>query len=129
LSSPAGIQAHAFIPSSQAARKDWPDTQIYISSVGSFPYADKDISRVLSLDLPTAKALYQNVAEDMDSFTIMPTLVKPKSSGEIKLRDKNPLSQPIIDPMYLKDPRDVKVLIEGIPSIWKVLFKMCRGCI
>ena len=44
--------------------------------------------------------------------TFLPILLHPKSRGVIKLRDSNPLSPPIIDPRYLEDEYDVKVLVE-----------------
>jgi hypothetical protein len=37
-----------------------------------------------------------------------------KSVGEIILKDKNPFTPPIIDPKYLHDPHDVKLLTEGL---------------
>jgi choline dehydrogenase-like flavoprotein len=53
---------------------------------------------------------------EMDGFGLLSTLVLPHSHGEIRLKDKNPFSPPLIDPKYLKDERDVKTLIEGIFS-------------
>lgn len=50
----------------------------------------------------------------MDAFGLIVTLVLPKSVGDIKLKDGNYLTPPLIDPKYLEDERDVKTLIEGI---------------
>jgi len=47
-------------------------------------------------------------------FTIGPTLVRPYSTGTIRLRSGNPLDAPAIVANYLADPRDMKVLVEGI---------------
>jgi len=113
LSSAGGLQAQAFIPSTYAKRKDWGDIQLYISSVGSFTFAEYDLARVLNYEPALAKSILQHVTGDLDSFTQLITLVKPKSTGYIQLKDKNPFSQPLINPKYLDHPQDVKVLIEG----------------
>ncbi|CAG9765096.1 unnamed protein product [Ceutorhynchus assimilis] len=55
------------------------------------------------------------------SLTILPVLLHPKSRGTVRLASKNPLDQPLIDPQYLSDPRDVAVLIEGIELIKKLI--------
>ena len=47
-----------------------------------------------------------------EGFVLLPTLLHPKSVGEIKLKSTNPLEPPAINPHYLEDHRDVKVLIQ-----------------
>lgn len=46
-------------------------------------------------------------------LSILPSLIYPKSRGEIRLRDANPLSAPIIDPRYLSERADLDLLVEG----------------
>lgn len=48
-----------------------------------------------------------------DSWSIIPTLLRPFSRGQIRLRSKNPFDHPIIDPNYFYDARDLKTLVEG----------------
>lgn len=48
------------------------------------------------------------------SIQIIPTVLRPKSRGVLKLRNKHPLSHPMIFANYLTHPDDVKTLIEGI---------------
>jgi choline dehydrogenase-like flavoprotein len=48
------------------------------------------------------------------SFTILPGLIYPKSRGEVRLRSRDPLEAPHIDPHYLEDDDDMKVLLAGI---------------
>ncbi len=50
---------------------------------------------------------------EQDGFTILPTLLKPKSRGFLKLRSKNPFEHPMIQPNFLSEEADKKVLIEG----------------
>ncbi len=47
-------------------------------------------------------------------FTIGPTLLKPKSLGYLKLNPLNIYQAPLIDPCYLTEPQDLKVLIAGV---------------
>lgn len=48
-----------------------------------------------------------------DGFTILPTLLRPKSRGFVQLRSRNPLDAPIIQPNFLKEEKDRMVLIES----------------
>jgi len=48
-----------------------------------------------------------------DGFTVLPTLIKPKSRGYLKLRSKNPFEHPIIQFNFLDKEEDKNVLIES----------------
>lgn len=52
-----------------------------------------------------------------ESISILPILLKPKSRGYVKLRSRNYMDPPIIDPNYLADKDDLKKLISGISII------------
>ncbi|MCB9657552.1 MAG: GMC family oxidoreductase N-terminal domain-containing protein [Polyangiales bacterium] len=52
--------------------------------------------------------------DDGYCFTIMPTLIYPKSRGEVKLRNSDPEGAPIFDPRYLEHPDDLKLLVRAI---------------
>ncbi|XP_019768132.2 glucose dehydrogenase [FAD, quinone] [Dendroctonus ponderosae] len=47
-------------------------------------------------------------------INIIPTVLHPKSRGELRLKDRNPRSHPLIFANYFTHPDDVKVLVEGI---------------
>ncbi len=47
-------------------------------------------------------------------FTMLPGLIRPKSRGEILLRSNDPSAAPIIDPHYLEEDDDMKVLVHGM---------------
>ncbi|MEM8998171.1 MAG: GMC oxidoreductase, partial [Acidobacteriota bacterium] len=47
-------------------------------------------------------------------FNFGPTLLKPKSRGQITLRSADPMAAPAITANYLDDPEDVRVLVEGV---------------
>ena len=56
-----------------------------------------------------------------DGVTFVPLLLRPKSSGTIKLRSADYRDHPIIEPEYLKHPDDVKTLVSALKII-KSLF-------
>jgi choline dehydrogenase len=47
------------------------------------------------------------------AITIQPTLIYPKSRGEVLLRSADPRAAPHIDPHYLEEPADVELLARG----------------
>ena len=62
-------------------------------------------------------AMYGHHAEQnisMPGFLIVPTLLTPKSVGELELKLDNPFLFPDIDPNYLDHPEDVEVLLRGV---------------
>ena len=51
-------------------------------------------------------------------FTMVLTLNDPKSKGNLRLKSTDPFDQPLIDPKYLSDRKDVDTLIRGL-RIWE----------
>jgi choline dehydrogenase len=48
------------------------------------------------------------------AFALLPTLLYPKSRGEIRLGSTDPARPPFIDPRYFSDEDDLRVLAEGV---------------
>ena len=51
---------------------------------------------------------------DGHGFSIGPTLLRPKSRGQVTLRSSDPLAAPAIQPNYLSEEGDLRILVEGI---------------
>ncbi len=49
-----------------------------------------------------------------DGGMVLPTLLRPKSRGFIKLRTNNPFDHPIIQPNYLQEPEDILTFVAGM---------------
>ena len=47
----------------------------------------------------------------------MPTLIYPKSRGTLRLASADPAAAPVIDPGYLTEPDDSRLLLDGIELI------------
>ena len=45
--------------------------------------------------------------------SILPSMIYPRSVGEIRLRSSDPTQSPAIDPHYLSDPADLETLVAG----------------
>ena len=56
-----------------------------------------------------------------DGYTILPTLLKPKSVGYVGLRSDSPLDAPVIQPNYLTHDDDRRVLTAGIRQALAVM--------
>jgi choline dehydrogenase-like flavoprotein len=52
-----------------------------------------------------------------EGLTIFPVLLHPRSRGTIRLKSADPEEAPLINPNYLSDEADVKILAEGIATM------------
>ena len=50
----------------------------------------------------------------VDGFTILPTLLRPKSRGFVSLRSNNPTDAPLVQPNFLKEKEDLDILVKGV---------------
>ncbi|WP_280382484.1 GMC family oxidoreductase [Nocardia wallacei] len=87
--------------------QDIPDMQIH-TLPWSYPVPNQDEDKLHLVD--------RNAA-----LTIFPTLIYPKSRGELRLASADPMASPLIDPGYLSDPADTEFLVEGIRTIREIM--------
>ncbi|WP_280264130.1 GMC family oxidoreductase [Nocardia wallacei] len=87
--------------------QDIPDMQIH-TLPWSYPVPNQDEDKLHLVD--------RNAA-----LTIFPTLIYPKSRGELRLASADPMASPLIDPGYLSDPADTEFLVEGIRMIREIM--------
>ncbi|CAM3988198.1 GMC family oxidoreductase [Tsukamurella strandjordii] len=87
--------------------KDIPDLQIHCLP-WNYPVPNQDADKL-------------HMVDPRPGLTILPTLIYPKSRGELRLNSADPLDAPLIDPAYLSDPQDTEVLMEGIGMVREVM--------
>ncbi len=69
------------------------------------------------LELIFAPVLYvdEGLAKPPEhGFTIGSVAVQPKSVGSVALRSPDPADPPVIEPRYLSNPDDLRVIVEGV---------------
>ncbi|XP_048269619.1 glucose dehydrogenase [FAD, quinone] isoform X2 [Bombus terrestris] len=109
-----GVEGVAFINTKYAnASDDFPDIQLHF-----VPFIQStiryDIYKSLhGLSTEFFDTVYGNLI-DNDMWIVLPTLLRPKSKGIIKLRSSNPFDHPLIYPNYFENTEDVATMIEGI---------------
>jgi choline dehydrogenase len=100
------FDAMGFVRSSQS-KDGVPDVQIHCLP-WSYPSPNQDRPVRPVVDLRPA-------------LTVLPTLIYPKSRGEVRLASSDPLAAPRIDPHYLEEPDDARLLLEGIKLVREIM--------
>ena len=109
-----GCEGLAFIKTKYANQTDdWPDIQYHF--VAGTPVSDggKQIRYNHGIRNEVWND-YFGTLEWVDTWQVIPVLLRPKSVGTIRLASTDPYAMPLIDPKYFSDIQDMKVLIEGI---------------
>jgi choline dehydrogenase len=94
-----------FVRSSHAG--EVPDLQVHVLP-WSYPFPNQD-------------APVRHKVDKRSALTIMPTLIYPKSRGTVRLASADPAAAPVIDPGYLTDPDDSRLLLDGMELIRAVM--------
>jgi choline dehydrogenase len=105
------FEAVGFVKTSFAG--DIPDLQIH-TLPWSYPVPNQDEDKLHLVDL-------------REGFTILPTLIYPKSRGEVRLASKDPLAAPLIDPGYLTDRADTEFLMESMGMVRDIAAHAAMG--
>jgi choline dehydrogenase-like flavoprotein len=95
-----------FVKSSRASG-DVPDMQLHCLP-WAYPSPNQDLPVRPVVDLRCA-------------LTVMPTLIYPKSRGEVRLASANPLAAPIIDPRFSEVAADRMHLLEGMKLVRDIM--------
>lgn len=53
-------------------------------------------------------------------YSLSPSVARPHSRGELRLRSASPQDLPLIDPRLLSDPRDVQTLMAGVRLVDRI---------
>lgn len=119
LTSLGGVEGLAFVNTKYAPKHGLhPDVQFHFapSSVNS---DGEQIRKITGIRDSLYNTMYKPLVK-AETWTILPLLLRPKSSGWIRLKSKNPFVYPIIEPNYFAYKEDVATLIEGIRIAFNV---------
>ncbi|CAG9861255.1 unnamed protein product [Phyllotreta striolata] len=113
MSSIGGIEGLAFVNTKYAPKSGlWPDIQFHFapSSINSDP---EQIRKISGLRDSVYNTVYKPL-KNSETWTILPLLLRPKSTGWVRLKSKDPNVYPDINPNYFTHKEDVRTLTEGI---------------
>lgn len=109
-----GVEGLAFVNTKYAnASEDFPDIEFHFISGSTNSDGGEQLRKVHGLMDTFYDAVYRPI-NNMDVWSILPMLLRPRSKGFIQLRSANPFDYPYIYPNYLMDDMDVKILVEGV---------------
>jgi choline dehydrogenase len=110
LSSPSGFEGVGFLRT-KYENNSWPDIQISFLSLTVATDGGAIYRRALNLG-DKLFSQYDKILQK-EGFTLLPTLLHPRSRGRISLRSRNPKAPPVIDANWYDHPLDVAALIEA----------------
>lgn len=119
MTSLGGVEGLAFVNTKYApAHGQWPDMQFHFapSSVNS---DGEQIRKITGIRDSLYNTMYKPLVK-AETWTILPLLLRPKSTGWVRLKSKSPFVYPIIEPNYFAHKEDVAVLVEGIRIAFNV---------
>ncbi|XP_015597081.1 glucose dehydrogenase [FAD, quinone] [Cephus cinctus] len=109
-----GVEGLAFVNSKYADKSgDYPDIQFHFAPSSINSDGGDQIRKILALRDSVYNTVYKPLV-DAETWTILPLLLRPKSTGWIRLRSRDPFTYPDINPNYFTHKEDVDVLVEGI---------------
>lgn len=63
----------------------------------------------------------RHTVDTRPALTVLPTLIYPKSRGELRLASTDPTAAPLIDPAYLSEADDARFLLDGMKRVRDVM--------
>ncbi|CAB0020141.1 unnamed protein product [Nesidiocoris tenuis] len=114
MTSLGGVEGLAFVNTKYADPSgEWPDIQFHFAPSSINSDGGEQIRRILNLKDAVYNTMYKPLVP-AETWTILPLLLRPMSTGRVTLRSKDPFTPPVIDPNYFTHRIDVLRLIEGI---------------
>ncbi|XP_071448676.1 glucose dehydrogenase [FAD, quinone]-like [Hetaerina americana] len=108
-----GVEGLGFITTKYANSSDYPDIQFHFAPASINSDGGLQVRKCLGLTDELYNAVYAPIS-NRDAFTIIPLLLRPHSTGTVRLRSRDPRVYPAIDANYFHDPRDIATLVEGV---------------
>ncbi|XP_014671609.1 PREDICTED: glucose dehydrogenase [FAD, quinone]-like isoform X2 [Priapulus caudatus] len=111
----SGLEAVGFFHTAGLEKKGVsPDMQLHMASFGLGSLDEDFTYNWLGFDRKFIRDAKFSTQVNRPLFSWVPTLLQPKSVGDIRLKTIDPLDYPLIDPRYYENEEDVKTMVEGI---------------
>lgn len=108
-----GVEGLAFVNTKFVNKTDdYPDIEFHFVSGSTNSDGGNQLMKAHGLKDSFYREVFEPI-NNMDTFSIFPMLLRPKSVGTIKLRSSNPFDYPYIYPNYFDNEMDIKTLVEG----------------
>lgn len=111
LATSAGIFGYAQLRMDSTSKQKVADVQLSFSAISKNLAEEKKEEPKSKIHSPVPQT---NDTVETSGFTITVELLHPHSRGTVKLDSNNPFILPLVDPSYLKDPKDVHTLVKAI---------------
>lgn len=109
-----GVEGLAFVNTRYADKSDdYPDIQFHFAPSSINSDGGDQIKKILGLRDRVYNTMYKPLTH-AETWSILPLLLRPRSSGWVRLKSKNPLVYPDINPNYFTHKEDMDVLVDGI---------------
>lgn len=109
-----GVEGLAFVNSRYNDKSEnWPDVQFHFTPSSISSDDGQQIRKILGLKDSVYNTMYKPL-HDAETYMILPLLLRPLSSGWIRLKSKDPKVHPDINPNYFTHKRDMDVLVDAI---------------
>ncbi|XP_001602133.1 glucose dehydrogenase [FAD, quinone] [Nasonia vitripennis] len=109
-----GVEGVAFVNTRYANPSgDFPDMQFHFAPSSISSDGGDQIRKILALRDSVYNTMYKPI-QNAEAWSILPLLLRPKSSGWIRLKSRNPMIYPEIVPNYFTHKEDIDVLVDGI---------------
>ncbi|KAG5900274.1 hypothetical protein JTB14_000801 [Gonioctena quinquepunctata] len=106
-----GVEGLAFV-NTNLGNRSWPDIQFHMAPASINSDAGARVRKVLGITDELYNTVFKPIA-NQDVYTLMPLLLRPRSRGWVRLRNKSPFAAPLINANYFDDIFDIKTLVEG----------------
>lgn len=109
-----GVEGVAFVNTKYADPSGkWPDVQYHFLPSSLNSDGGTQIRRIVNMRDGVYNTVYKPL-HNVETYSILPLLLRPRSTGWVRLRNNNPHSKPLIEPNYFAHREDINVLVEGI---------------
>ncbi|ROT77248.1 putative glucose dehydrogenase [Penaeus vannamei] len=110
---PLGDHGSVWLKVTEGGHEGHPDVEVRLSPAAQHLDLGLFSPHVYRMDELKYKKYYIPLF-GREGFTLLPSLLRPKSRGSVTLRSRNPTDLPVIDPNYLSHPDDLETLVAGI---------------